>query len=280
MPGWYDARLETWLEDEYQVSTHAGNVAWAMLALLAYHDQVGGTQYLRAAERLGEWVEENCRDGRGPGGYTAGFQGWEPTPDRLTYKSTEHNLDLAVAFERLFLITGDGRWHERSEHAKRFVRAMWDPVEGKFWTGTTEDGVTVNRAVVPLDAQAWAVQALRDEAGSYRPALRYAEEHHRVPGGFDFNEDLDGVWYEGTAQMAVAYHVLGERAKAEQLVRLLKDAQLESGALHAADRDGLTTGFELASGQPWLYYRRAHVGATAWLVLAEIGVNPFWFPGP
>ena len=40
--------------------------------------------------------------------------------------------------------------------------------------------------------------------------------------------------------------------------------------------DGLTTGFNLNSGKPWLYYRRTHVGATAWFILAELGVNPFW----
>ena len=82
------------------MSTYTGNVAWAMLALLAYYDLQGGHQYLVAAERMGDWVERYCRDTQGAGGYTGGFEGWEPTPRKLTYKSTEHNIDLYAAFQR------------------------------------------------------------------------------------------------------------------------------------------------------------------------------------
>jgi len=38
-----------------------------------------------------------------------------------------------------------------------FVEAMWDAEEGKFWTGTAADGLTINKTVIPLDVQAWAV---------------------------------------------------------------------------------------------------------------------------
>jgi hypothetical protein len=34
--------------------------------------------------------------------------------------------------------------------------------------------------------------------------------------------------------------------------------------------------FALPTGEPWFYFNRLHVGATAWMVLAETGVNPFW----
>ena len=276
IPGWWDAEHMKWFEDEFQVSTHTGNVAWAMLALLAYHETVGGDQYLTAAEQIGKWVERNCRDTRGSGGYTAGFEGWEPNPSKLTYKATEHNIDLYPAFMRLYLLTRDETWRERANHAKQFVLAMWDENEGKFWTGTYDNGVTINEVVIPLDIQAWAVLALGEEGKPYWKALEYVESHHRVRDGFDFNQDRDGIWYEGTAHMAVAYHATGQREKWQALVSALEAAQFTSGGLPAADRDGLTTGFNLPDGQPWLYYHRAHVGATAWLVLAERGINPFW----
>lgn len=247
-----------------------------MLALLAYCETAGGSQYLAAAEQMGEWVEHTCRDKRGAGGYTAGFEGWEPSPTKLTYKATEHNIDLYAAFQRLYLITKKEIWRERSHYAKQFVVAMWDAAEGKFWTGTGNDGVTTNRDVIPLDIQAWALLALRDEGKPYWKALEYAEAHHKVGNGFDFNQDDDGVWYEGTARMAVAYQLTGQSAKSQVLLSILQAAQLESGGVPASDRDGLTTGFFLPGGQPWLYFRRAHVGATAWLVLAEKGTNPFW----
>lgn len=269
LPGRYDAASGRWLEDEYQVSTHTGNVAWAMLALLSYAEATGERRYVAAAERLGRWVERHCRDQRGAGGYTGGFQGWEPAPRKLQYKATEHNLDLHAAFRRLYRLTRHPEWLDRAAHAKRFVTAMWDAAGGKFWTGTLDDGETVNRAVIPLDVQAWAVLALGEEGRRYVGALAYAERHHRVGGGFDFNEDRDGVWYEGTAQMAAAYRYTGQLAKWRAMVEFLRAAQHASGGLPAADRDGLTTGFGFH------YYRRPHLGATAWLALAELGANPF-----
>lgn len=274
LPGWYDSRSGRWLEDEHHVSTHTGNVAWAMLALLSYFEVGGETRMLEAVERMGEWVERHCRDGRGAGGYTAGYQGWEPAPRKLAYKATEHNIDLYAAFRRLHRVSRDPKWQERADWAKRFLLAMWDPRDGKFWTGTLDDGVTINRSVVPLDVQAWAVLALGEEGVRFARALAYAEKHHRAGEGFDFNEDCDGIWYEGTAQLALAFRHTGQERKSRAALRLLGSARPASGGLVAAERDRLTTGFFLPSGEPWYYFRRLHVGATAWLVLAELGANP------
>ena len=276
LPGWWDERERRWKEDRTMVGTHAGNMAWAIIALLSYYEVAGGEEYLVAAERMGDWIDWNCRDLRGAGGYTAGCEGWEPGPEKLLYKSTEHNLDLYAAFERLRLITGDEVWGARARHARRFVAAMWDPLEGKFWTGTGNDGVTVFRDVVPLDAQTWAILSLAGADGEYRRIVDYVEARHGREEGFDFNQDADGVWIEGTAQMASVYGFLGEGLRHEATLALLKKHQHVSGGLPAADRDFTTTGFQLQDGTPWLYHGRLHVGTTAWFVLAERGANPFW----
>lgn len=281
MPGWYDPDSARWNEDLFHVSTHTGNVAWAMLALLSVYEALGGAAYLDAARQMGEWVEANARDASGAGGYTGGVEGWEADQTKLTYKATEHNIDLVPAFQRLFQATGDARWRERAEHARRFVLAMWDPGEGKFWTGTDPDGVTINRAVVPVDIQAWAVLALRGEGRPYWRALDYAERHIRVGQGYDFSHtDRDAVWYEGTAQMAAAYALTGDTLRHAAIVRLIDAARDPGGGVYAAERDGLTTGFYLPRKDdgPWLYFRRLHVGATGWAALAKLRVNPFWFP--
>jgi hypothetical protein len=275
MPGFNDPGTQLWTEDEFMVSTHTGNMAWAMLGLLAYYRWAGGDKYLTAIERMGEWVEANCRDTRGAGGYTGGFDGWEPTPIKRLYKATEHNIDLVAAFNQLFLITENEKWRERANNAKRFILAMWDGAEGKFWTGTGEDGVTIGKDVIPVDIQAWAILALQEESRSYWRALEYAETHHKVGNGYDFNQDRDGVWHEGTAQIAAAYKYIDRQDRRQAILSYLKKAQSLNGGIHATDRDGVTTGFTLNDGQPWLYYRRPHVGATAWLALAEQGVNPF-----
>lgn len=276
LPGWWDKANNQWTEDRGMVGTSAGNMAWAGLALLSCYETTGGEKYLAAAQKIGRWLERNCRDGRGAGGYTAGFEGWEPAAEKLTYKSTEHNIDLYALFKRLNKLTGNAEWLERAEHARQFVQSMWDPKEQKFWSGTGDDGLTVFRDVVPVDVQAWALLALKENSVPYWKGLNYADAMHRVGKGYDFNEDTDGVWFEGTAQMALAFMVKGEPARRNSLIRFLKSEQDSSGGVMAASRDALSTGFHQQDGTPWLYYKRLHIAATSWMVFAENSVNPFW----
>lgn len=293
---------EGWLEDSYSVSLDTGNVAWAMLALLTYHETFEKTKdskYLEAARQMGEWVARNCYSPSDEGGFTGGFLGWEPKPEQAKYKSTEHNIDLYAAFQRLYRITGDPEWRVRAEHAMNFVMRMWDDKDGKFWTGTrppiADTKTEINEDVIPLDIQAWAVLALKDEKAlsvkQKRRALAYVEEHMKLDKGYDYSrrysrrslayQDREGVWYEGTAQMAAAYKELGDTLKWQSIINLLKRAQLASGGMPASDREaGLRTGFSLpVSGECIRYYKRGHVGATAWMALAERGVNPYWMTG-
>jgi hypothetical protein len=289
-----------WAEDTYNVSRDTGNIAWAMLGLLAYHEAVATpgehTQYLESVEKLGDWVAANCADTTGTGGYTGGFNGWEGRETKKTYKATEHNIDLYAAFQRLYLLTGNELWKQRADMAKTFVLRMWDEQDGKFWAGTMDDGITINKSVVPLDIQAWALLALRGDGKPYLRSLDYAEKEMRKGGGYDFSEkpvdlppslkgrDVDGVWYEGTAHMAVAYKLIDKlvgdsnpafQRKADELVMFLKSNQTSDGGIMACDKE-LWTGFYLSDGSPWLYYPRKHIGATAWLIFVETGVNPFW----
>jgi hypothetical protein len=298
-------RIQTgWLEDEYNVSLDTGNVAWAMLALLAYYQTASPTpdpKYLEAAKQMGEWVARNCYGEPNESGFTGGFKRWEPSshedisPEPVTYKSTEHNIDLYAAFQQLNRLTGETIWCERAEHARKLVMQMWDEEEGKFWTGIhprkDNKAGKENREVIPLDVQAWAVLSLKDEGAlgldKKKRALAYADKYMQLERGYDYSrryskqsgayQDREGIWYEGTAQMAAAYKQLGDETKWQRLVGLLKAAQLESGGMPASDRErGLRTGFQLAGNECLRYYKRAHVGATAWLVLAERGINPYW----
>jgi hypothetical protein len=291
MPGWYDKDRETgelqWFEDRFQVSTHTGNMAWAMLAWLAYYEATSGTvpaevraRYLAATVRLGEWINGRCRDPRG--GYTGGFEAWEPSPEALSYRSTEHNIDLVAAFERVATATGDKKWLERADHAFRFVESMWDgrEKERKFWTGTLGGSSRPNESVVPLDPQTWAVLALGERGRPYWPALTYAATSLKAPGiGVAFsNADRNGVWFEGTAQLVLAYQATGRSADAQPLLELLRSPAARdrsgSGAILAASTK-MFTGFEAVPGVDWHYFPWAHTGATAWVVLAERSFNPF-----
>jgi hypothetical protein len=284
LPGWWDMTTQSWFEDEFNVSTHTGNIAWAMLALLSYYEQQGGASYLEAVKTMGEWIERETRDDRGDGGYTGGYSGWEQTdtnpnpPEKLLYKSTEHNIDLYAAFKRLYNITGGLQWDQSAVHAKTFIDSMWNEDAGHFWTGTTDDGITINESNIPLDIQAWAVMAMPEET-KYTAGLQWASSNCAVTmdgmEGFDFNDDLDGVWLEGTAQMAVAYQIADNKLNAHKYIEELRKAQMDAvnangKGLVAASHDGVTTGFD------WEYFSRLHIGATLWYAFAELKHNPYW----
>ena len=282
MPGWWDIEEDKWYEDEYCVSTYTGNLAWAMIALLSFYEKTREEKYLNSAIILGEWIENNCKDIRGEGGYTGGYKGWEKTANnpqgqtKILWKSTEHNIDIYVAFARLYRLTGDEKWKERALYAKAFVESMWNEKEKHFWTGTLDDGVTINKSNIPLDIQAWAIMALGD---GYKRGIEWAENNCYVEAdgfkGFDFNNDKDGIWFEGTAHMVIAYQIIGEETKANTYLRKLRKAQKEAQnangrGLVAASHDGVTTGFD------WVYNARLHTGTTAWFIFAELGYNPYW----
>ena len=176
-------------------------------------------------------------------------------------------------------ITGQAIWQSRSQHARAFVDSMWQPgAPGHFWTGTLDDGITVNPQAIPLDAQSWSLLALGVDSRTSQ-AIAYAGAHHQATwgsyDGFDFNEDRDMPWPEGTGQMVVAYRTLGEDANAQQFLEELREVQTTANngngkGIVAAPANGLTTGFG------WFYFNRLHVGATAWFVAAERAYNPFF----
>ena len=261
LPGWWDEKTKRWYEDEYQASSYAGNMAWVVIALASYYEEKGGEEYKNAAIKLGEWIyRENDKSG-----YTGGYKGWEPNAEKIRWKSTEHNIDVYVAFMHLYKITGDKKWYDGAMKAKNFVESMWNGEY--FYTGTFENG-SINKEVVPLDIQAWAVMAFNN----YSKAVEWAEIncYVEVDGfkGFDFNTDRDGVWFEGTSHMALAYKILGEDEKADLYL-----SEIEKGiskGVFASSHDGVTTGFD------WNYFKREHVGATSWYIFAKLGYNPYW----
>ena len=274
LPGWWDPDEGKWYEDQFQVSTHVGNLAWTMIALLNYYKGKGGNKYLEAAITLGEWIEKHTRDSECNGGYAGGYDGWEPNPDKITWKATEHNIDVYVAFTLLSEIRDKEKWQEKASHAKNFVDAMWYGKDQHFWTGT-KDACEENKDNIPLDIQAWALMAFN----KYNDALVWAENNCGTESdgfkGFDFNTDKDGVWFEGTAQMAVAYQINNEGDKSNFYVEELQKAQASARntngkGIIAASHDGVSTGFD------WEYFSRLHIGATAWYIFAEIEYNPYW----
>src|SRR5476649_236997 len=68
---WWDDKQNMWVEDRYQVGSDSGNMAWAILALLALDQSTGDHRYRDGAARIAEWTAQ-WRSRRGPGGFTGG----------------------------------------------------------------------------------------------------------------------------------------------------------------------------------------------------------------
>jgi hypothetical protein len=256
-----------------------GNMAWTMLAWLGYWQAKGGTAYLGAATQLGQWIYDHTYDTRGAGGYTGGYSS---SLEEYQWKATEHNIDVYLAFIKLYQATGDPVWFGRARHARDFVQAMWNETGGYFWTGTVNDGVAVNPSPIPEDTQSWGLMAL-GETDTYGAGITWAESDLSLdpcPGcisyhGFKFSDVGDGCWFEGTAHVAVAFQIKGEAAKADDVLGVLRSVQTSAAnnngaGIVAACPEGAETGYA------WSYPNALHIGATAWYLFAERRFNPFW----
>ncbi len=258
LAGWWDKAKSQWLEDGYQAGTASGVLAWAMLLWIAC-----GPAYRHAAERAADFIAANLK---APRGYAGGFIGFEPTPRRVTWVSTEHNIDLSAALAAI------GR-AEDAAHAQKFVAGMWLPQEGRFAMGLHPDG-SLNDASA-LDANLWPLLAAGAAPG-WRAALGWVVEGRAA--GVDFNTDHDGIWLEGTAYVALLARRLGQPDLAARMMATLRDNTAPGGLIYATTTPtlttGLTTGLDTANPD-FLYFRRPHIAATAWAVLAQLGASPF-----
>lgn len=294
-----DGKIARHNHDKYGNGAGPGNMGWTMIALLNYYQTYGGDRYKNAALAMGQWIHNNCYDTRGAGGYTAGYNGWPPSvADVLKYKSTEHNIDIYVAFVKLYEITGDVAWKRRAMHAKAFVASMWKNAGAYFYAGTKADGVTPSIDNFPVDVMPWGFLAM-GEMDKYGRGLASAFNRHyaservgsHVFEGVDFNTDKDGVWWEGTAHMVTGWWALyyfssgamqsKVHANAIKYQHELREAQIyaprnNGKGIVSTVHDKLTTGFDLPAGGRWYYYNRLHIGATAWFIFAEQQWNPYW----
>jgi hypothetical protein len=275
--GWWDAAQGRWDEDPYQVGSATGNLAWAALALMTLGEATDDPRYAAGAATIGRWIVENAADDKKPAGFTGGLYGYDDQAQPLTWKSTEHNTDLAAMFDWLARLQPDAGWQEQADKARGFVAAQWSAKERHFLVGTLPDGTTPNAKNSGIDSELWPL-LLEKAPSEWRAGLAHVERHYAVGEGFDFNDDRDGVWSEGTAQAALVYRALGEGGKADRHLSWLAGEISPAGLLWATDKPRITTGLALSpqsTRDDFYYYRLPHLGATAWAALAATGWNPF-----
>ena len=257
LPGFWNTKTNQWDEDPYQVGTDTGPVAWAMLLWAA----LGMTN---PANKAGNFLDEQLR---GPLGYYGGFYGYDSGQQKLTWESTEQNLDLAVAFRKL------GR-AEDAAHATAFVKAAYAARAGLFKTGLTPGGEP--GVVVAADAGIWPYLAGLGDATSAINAITAL----RHGPGIGFSSASQGIWLEGTAFAALALKRMNNPLAVTFLQTIAANLSPE-GYAYATVEPVLSTGFtvgpSLQKGMPeqaFNYYRRPSLSATSWAGLAALGANP------
>jgi hypothetical protein len=275
LPGWWDDKQKIWAEDAAQDGTSTGNVAWAALALLTLHQATKQESFLADAEHLIDWVIANVSTGSG---FRGGFHGYDPQQVRLTWISTEHNVDVYAAASWLFRLTNERKYADAAAQARQFLERAFDV--NHFLLGTKPDGSLADPSMLALDVQLWPWMAIPDAPAPWRAALNFAATHLAVNDGFDFNGDRDGLWVEGTAQASLAYRIAGDPHRSGQLLTTLEADRTPSGFLNATRGARVSTGLSIdptptATESDFFYFRRPHLGATAWATLAAMAWNPF-----
>ena len=257
-------------------TSDVGNMAWVGQALVQLYTRTGTSSYLTGATNLAKWIQSKAYDTRGAGGYTGGYDG----STKIKWKSTEHNLDVYSFFTLLAQQTGDSTWTTAAAHAKTFTYAMWDATGKKFWVGTDETGVTLNKDFLPEDVNTWTYLAFKNP--TYAAAIDWDTANLAVTDGtftgVSFGAcDRTKVWFEGTAHLADALalrNASGDATKAAGYLGSIQLAQTTAPnhngkGIVAASRDGLS---DCDSDH---YYAAPHTGATSWYLLAAGATDPF-----
>lgn len=301
------------------LGTAVGDMAWPGIALVQLYRETRQRRYLRAAVRIGVWITKNAVSLGSLGGFRFGVNAANaPVPN----VSTEHNIDCTSFFGQLYRATRDRHWLRAVRRARGFVDRMWSDAGGFFYTGSN-DGNTINPDPLPLDPQTWSWLALRDRR--YARALDWANTtlavtdeasvpNSQVPAGLTVSGvtfstasltstasyngipvNQQGVWWEGTAQLATSLADRGgrgDRARADGLLRQVRIAQRELGfgtapgtPQHVGGRPlqeggGVVAASSLLdSGFGFGYFRVQHVGATSWYLMAAARTNPMQYGG-
>jgi hypothetical protein len=270
LAGWWDKKQNRWVEDQYQVGSDTGNMAWAMLALLSLKD----AKYRSGAIRIAHWVDTQF-DTRAPQGFMGGTFGDQPKPTANRWKSTEHNTDLAAAFAQLSAVTSDKHWRDRAGIASAFVSVMWNEKCGCFDAGMAEDSKTRNTTLA-LDAQIWPLLALAQADARRAAASKTLQQRFSTEDGMAYSAQKDGVWTEGTLQAALLMKLLGKANEAAALMATAQKNRAPGGWYRASNRK-TSTGFDLQTDlkQRRTYFPIPALAPLAWAALTEQGFNPF-----
>jgi hypothetical protein len=276
LPGYWQSHGNYWSQDPYQVGTASGNVAWAALLLLTVYDSTHDRRYLDAAIAQLHWIQAHVA-GASPPAYEGGLFGYDNAQRSQHWKATEHNIDIYAAATWASRESGDASLAEQAKLAASFVNAMWDGEQHRFLVGTLDDGKTLSRDKSGIDAQTWPLLAFNPHPPAWNEVWTWIDAQHRSGNGYGYRRQPDGVWTEGTAQVATAMQA-GGKTVPDSLWQLIAAQRSDDGMLYATPQSRIATDFAIGPTSTYadfFYYHEPHLGATAWAALAAKAWNPF-----
>jgi hypothetical protein len=276
LSGYWQSKGNYWSQDPYQVGTATGNVAWAALLLLTVYDSTHDRRYLDSAMAFLRWIQTRRND-TAPAAYEGGLFGYDNAQRAQHWKATEHNIDVYAAATWAHRESGDAAFAQQANLAASFVNAMWDNSQHRFFVGTLDDGKTLSRDKSGLDAQAWPLLAFQPHPAPWNQVWTWIDAQHRSGDGYGYRRQPDGLWTEGSAQVATAMQASGKPVP-DSLWQVIAAQRSDGGMLYATPQPRITTDFAIGPTSTYadfFYYHQPHVGATAWAALAAKSWNPF-----
>lgn len=234
---------------------YCGNIAWLLQTLNIYQKLKSSKLYFSIQKKLADFLL-SLQDSIDGGLRGSAFDTW---------KSTEHNIIAYVALRNFGRLNKLSNYVNKAEKIKMFLKspAIWN---GVYFNRGAQDTVKVT------DAQGLGVLLL---GRSYIGALTWAENNLRLSKpfnslsvtGFDFNDNLDTIWLEGTFQMALAFYVSGNLSKGDYYYNEAVKTIQDDGSVVLATNIGTASDF-------WTLEVWRAIAPTAWLIFYHLKFNP------
>lgn len=234
-----------------------GDNAWLLIAIKNYHHYTGNNRYQEMENRLEEWLISLQDD---DGGLFAGYDG---DGEKMNYKVIEGNLDAYNA------VSPQGDFHER---LLNYLNSRWDEEMELFnaWSDTPW--------LYAMDTTPWGYCTLPNMPETMLSAAdRFLVTEESM--GYCFDDDLDVIWFEGTAQMVVAYNKQQNSDKAEYYLNELEREFVYSPGnreLYGLPYSSNSSGTGYGDNTLWNSADKTpHISSTVWYIFGKSGFDPF-----
>jgi len=240
-----------------------GDNAWLLIAINNYHDYTGTQKYAQLASAIEAWlIGLQASDG----GLWAGY---DADGNLLQYKVTEGMIDAFSA------VRGYNSFH--AELLSYLEEARWDGTSLMSWPENPPYAYAVDNFSWGYCAFPDFPEATLDDADRFLTTQTATVTGNTITG-YDIDEDLDAVFMEGTAQMALVWRIAGDVGLADYYLDEMKKAMISSST------NEQNKGFPYASNMGTAYGSDPYwegadnemaVSPGIWYLFAKRGFNPF-----